>query len=90
MIKVRRRLDVVEVLALQVIRAGVHDGIEPLGHHLMHRAACLPVALVGVVGPEDDDEGNGRDQHAGCVGMGEGRIVLIVPNGGNDEVNHDG
>ena len=95
MIKVRRRFDAIKVFALQVVLTSVDDRIEPLGHHGVDRTTRLPVALVGVVGAEDDDEGYGADQNTRRVRMAEGLFVIgkgavDFPPRGEEEVNDDG
>ncbi len=44
-------------------------GIHPFGHHLVDVATGVPVALVAVVGAEDDEEGYAGDEDADSVGV---------------------
>jgi hypothetical protein len=78
MVKVGRRLDAFKVLLLHVVDAGVGGGIEPLAHHVVHVAASIPVALVAVVGAEDDEEGDGRDEDADAVRVVDVAVVAGV------------
>ncbi len=62
----------------------MRHGIQPLGRHVVYVATGAPVALVAVVGAEDDEEGYAGDEDANGVGVVED-VVLT----GNVELDDD-
>ena len=68
----------IKVLLLHVVDTGVRHGIEPLAHHVVDVPTGIPVALVAVVGAEDDEEGDGGDEHSDAVRVVDVSVVARV------------
>jgi len=73
--KTRRPRPVV-VPTLQMKHGRITRRVDPLAHQRVGHGTRLPIALVAVIGAEDDEEGDGRDEDADGVGVVQEVVVF--------------